>query len=543
MRVKTARRLLGMPFGSGPLESEEGRAFLQQRLALVALVGFCFSAFAFVMSHIITPHGDNHPFLLCMREHGGYWHLSGAGISLLVWLLTRRGRLGHASLITVDVVGTFLVVSAYAFMAGSGIHKIVNRADLVLLLTCMVVLITRAIVVPSTLWHTVLVSTAGMLPVLVLAHYTLLAAPEHFPNVTPAMAVMSDGVWAILGISVAGLASRVVYNLRAEAAAARRLGQYVLDEKIGEGGMGAVYRARHALLRRPTAVKLVLPERAGSEALARFEREVQLTAQLSHPNTVGIFDYGRSPDGVFYYAMEYLDGIDLESLVERFGPQDPSRVVHILAQVASSLAEAHAIGLVHRDVKPANVILCERGGVPDVAKVVDFGLVKDVARLGRGDPSLSNVDTLLGTPLYLSPESLLSPATIDGRADLYALGAVGYFLLTGRPVFDGSSVMEVCAQHLHAVPVPPSERLGRELPAHLERLILACLAKKPEQRPETARALRDALLALDVPAWTEERARAWWREHADAARRSLPTPVQKGERDTVAIDFNARAAG
>jgi serine/threonine-protein kinase len=304
------------------------------------------------------------------------------------------------------------------------------------------------------------------------------------------------------------LTSRVIYGLREEVREARRLGQYTLEEKLGEGGMGTVYRARHAMLRRPTAVKLLPPEKAGQAALERFEREVQLTARLSHPNTVAVFDYGRTPDGVFYYAMEFLDGTNLEELVRGDGAQPPGRVVHVLRQVASALVEAHGIGLVHRDVKPENIILCERGGVADVAKVVDFGLVKDLERTGA---SVSRADVVQGTPLYLSPEAITAPDRVDARGDLYALGAVGYYLLTGHHVFSGATLVEVCSHHLHTAPVPPGERLGRPVPAALERLLLSCLEKDPARRPASALALRDELAGLPgVDSWSEEEARTWW---------------------------------
>jgi serine/threonine protein kinase len=237
-------------------------------------------------------------------------------------------------------------------------------------------------------------------------------------------------MWLVVAVAVATACSRVIYGLRREVRLARRLGQYTLEEKLGEGGMGVVYRARHALLRRPTAVKLLKGERLGEASLRRFEREVLLTASLSHPNTVSVYDFGRTPDGVFYYAMEYLEGLSLEQLVAEEGAQPPGRVVHVLRQVLGALAEAHGVGLVHRDVKPDNVILCERGGLSDVAKVVDFGLVKD---LDAAD-ALSHEGMLVGTPLYLAPEAIRSPDT-DPRADLYSLGAVAYFLLTGKHVF------------------------------------------------------------------------------------------------------------
>jgi serine/threonine protein kinase len=299
----------------------------------------------------------------------------------------------------------------------------------------------------------------------------------------------------------------VTYGLRAEVREARQVGQYTLEQKLGEGGMGVVYRARHARLKRPTAVKLLSPEKVGPDTVQRFEREVQITAGLTHPNTVAVFDYGRTIDGVFYYAMEYLDGISLERLVAEDGPQPPGRVVRILRQVAGALGEAHALGLVHRDIKPANVILCERGGVPDVAKVLDFGLVKDQALPVTAALTESNM--VIGTPLYMAPEALISPERVGPRTDLYGLGAVGYYLLTGSPVFNGTTA-RVLGHHLHVLPVRPSERLRKAIPRALEDAILSCLQKDPDLRPRNAQALIEALDADGVEPWTEADARAWW---------------------------------
>ena len=239
--------------------------------------------------------------------------------------------------------------------------------------------------------------------------------------------------------------------------------------------------------------------------MRRFEREVQLTASLAHPNTVAVFDFGRTPDGVFYYAMEYLPGLTLEEVVAGDGPQPASRVAFVLRQILGSLGEAHAVGLIHRDVKPSNVILCERGGLSDVVKVLDFGLARE---LDSAD-GLSQTGALVGTPLYLAPEAVRSAAP-DHRSDLYALGAVGYLLVTGRPVFEGRTVVEVCGHHLHTPPMPPSERLGRPVPAPLESFILSCLAKDPGDRPQTAEAAIALLGDVDEPPWAQADARAWW---------------------------------
>jgi eukaryotic-like serine/threonine-protein kinase len=255
-----------------------------------------------------------------------------------------------------------------------------------------------------------------------------------------------------------------------------------LREKIGEGGMGAVYRAEHAMLRRATAIKLLLPDRVSDEALVRFEREVQLTSQLTHPNTIAIHDYGRTPQGVFYYAMEFLTGESLEKLVAREGAQPPGRVVRVMLQVAGSLREAHAAGLIHRDIKPGNLLIGEHGGMRDFVKVIDFGLVKQVDA-GAG-PAVSRADSIAGTPLFMAPESIVRPDSIDAKVDTYALGATGYYLLTGTPVFDGRSMVEVCGHHLHSAPQAPSQRTGLPVPPQLEALILRCLAKDPASRPD-----------------------------------------------------------
>ena len=308
--------------------------------------------------------------------------------------------------------------------------------------------------------------------------------------------------------------------------------------------MGAVYRAHHAMLRRPTAIKLLPPEKAGAENIQRFEREVQLTASLSHPNTVAIFDYGRTLEGVFYYAMEYLDGINLEQLVRLDGPQPAGRVVRILRQVSGALAEAHHIGLVHRDIKPANIILCERGGSPDVAKVVDFGLVKRF-RTEDTDVTLASTteQTLLGTPLYMAPETATGAGDLDARSDLYALGAVAYLLVTGTPVFQGKSVVEILAHHLHTQPESPSRRLGRPVPHELEEVILRCLAKQPDDRPSSARALRDWLAHLrDIDDWSDDDASRWWLQHRRGRwRRAGVRIASPGRPATKAISSRARS--
>lgn len=305
--------------------------------------------------------------------------------------------------------------------------------------------------------------------------------------------------------------------------------------------MGAVYRASHALLRRPTAIKLVTASELPPAQLARFEREIRSTSQLTHPNTIAVYDFGHTPGGVFYYAMEFIDGLSLQALVGATGPLPPARVIHLLQQIAAALAEAHAAGLVHRDVKPANVMLSHRGGIPDFVKVIDFGLVKDNSE----DSTVTRADPLLGTPLYLAPEAMTNPSGVGPAMDVYALGALAYHLLTGAPPFSGATVMEICSQHLSTPPVPPSQRSPGPIPAELEALVLECLAKDPAARPADARVVeaRLAELARAHP-WPREAAERWWSEHGRALVRSTQqTTETSSSAHTLAIDLLERRTG
>ncbi len=326
--------------------------------------------------------------------------------------------------------------------------------------------------------------------------------------------VLRERFAIVLGLLVAGALGMlgyavVVQRLRSRVDEVLQLGRYRIEKKVGAGGMGTVYLARHALLRRPTALKVLCRGAADREAVARFEREVQVTSGLTHPNTIEIYDFGYSPDGVFYYAMEYLDGITLGDCVEDAGAQPEARVVYIMKQVCGSLAEAHNQGLIHRDLKPSNVMLCERGGLYDFVKVLDFGLVRSEQQ--AQDVALTDISSLTGTPLYLPPETVQAPETIDVRADLYQLGAIAYFLLTGQHVFSGDSVYEVVAQHVGATPQPPSAVIGKIVSPELEKLILRCLEKDREQRLANAGQLLAAFEnASFAGRWDQTDAREWW---------------------------------
>lgn len=338
------------------------------------------------------------------------------------------------------------------------------------------------------------------------------------------------GMFALLGLCSAVIFVFTIINARLQreaqkaVVAAKKLGQYRLEEKLGSGGMGMVYKGYHAVLRRPTAIKMLHVEKVNEGSIERFEREVQITCQLNNPHTVAVYDFGRTDEGVFYYAMEYLDGIDLQTLVEKYGPLPESRVIHILSQVCGSLYEAHCLGLVHRDIKPANIMLNRRGGEPDVVKVLDFGLVKALDEGQQAGLTASN--GLTGTPLYMSPEAIQTPNAVDARSDLYAVGATGYFLLTGKPVFEASNIVELCQAHVDSIPVPPSRRAGVSVASDLENILLSCLEKARAKRPQTARELALRLEnCAGAAAWSIEEADDWWGRHERGVT-SAVTPSQ-----------------
>jgi serine/threonine-protein kinase len=326
----------------------------------------------------------------------------------------------------------------------------------------------------------------------------------------------------LLTTTMAYVGARVVYALGTEVTEARELGSYRLVERLGAGGMGEVWRAQHRLLARPAAIKLIRGAGAGNigasdEAVRRFEQEAQVTARLSSPHTVQLFDFGVSGDGRFYYVMELLNGLDLETLVRRHGPLPAERVTYLLRQVCHSLAEAASYGLVHRDIKPANLFVCRYGGDCDFVKVLDFGIAKEADHLMEtGAIGLTREHGLRGTPAYIAPEQALGGSGIDGRADIYAVGCVAYFLLTGQLVFTGDTPMAVVVHHAHTLPIPPSERSELPIPPALDRLVLSCLAKDPAERPQSARDLSQRLAAIDGGSpWTDERAREWWDLHGE----------------------------
>jgi len=545
------RKLFGL--GSAPGNTEETRALVQRRMLLFYGVLAAIAWFFYVLSLIMLKLYLGLSFAVWITRPARLCHLLLAVGCSAAWRYLRARPRSLRALGNLDVGGCILLLVGHVglFVGTPGVF----RPEIEFLLLLNVMLVWRAAIVPSSPSRSWLVGGAGVAVLTASALYIHIHEPSSaagimVPNPTgvgqavtlvppPVFIVIMCLTWGGISVGLSVLVSHVIYGLHKRIEEVAQLGQYHLDEKIGEGGMGIVYRGRHAMLRRPTAIKLLHPHKTGEQALKRFEREVQNTAKLTHPNTVAIYDYGRTPEGVFYYAMEYLDGFNLQTLVALAGAQNPRRVIHVLKQVVGALAEAHRAGLIHRDIKPANIVLCERGGTADVAKVLDFGLVKDVST--NVHHSTVSANLVVGTPLYMSPEAIISPGSIDARSDLYALGAVAYYLLTGSPVFEAATLVEVCASHLHGEVVPPSARVPHRIPVALERLVLGCLEKKPEQRPASADALLDTLIALDVPPWTSQEAAAWWTSHAGDLRARRSDIRSMPPSRTVAVELDGRS--
>lgn len=506
--------------------TDEGRAFLQVRVArfgrlTAGLLGFAlvYRLGILVFSPVSIGTREEQAFL---ASH--FAHAAGVLGLLLVWLLCRSTARSVRFVQTTESLGLLSTTIALSIMGM--LIPLDARPEMVVCSLLTFVFVARSIYVPSSGLRTGLLGSVLGVPILlsIYAGYAM-ASPEEWAAVPLRIEgwerrdnllfiVDVAGVYWTFSIILATAASRVIYGLRQDLREVRKLGHYHLLGKLGEGGMGLVYAAEHALLRRPTAIKLLPRGRAGDAAIARFEREVRLTAALRHPHTVTVFDYGRTPDNIFYYAMERLEGGTLQQVVDVGGAMPPARVVRVLVQVCGALAEAHDRGLVHRDIKPANIMLCNQGGIHDFSKVLDFGLVKDLDA-SEADAAQTLASTITGTPHYMPPEAIRAPESVGPTSDLYALGAVAYFMLTGTQVFPSASVIEACSKHLSDSPQPVSERLGEPVPPELEALVMRCLQKRSADRPQSAAELGEALAALDLQGetWSQLDARAWWEGH------------------------------
>ncbi len=510
---------MALVHGSGPCPFEALAALLRHRLRLAALL-FCAGAGAFLVKSFWDQNDRFFASPLTMTLHTAVVAVSAVLVGVLtsrhclhLWVL-RAAELTFFGMTTVFFAWLhyFTYVEAQPLLAGAGSNDVLTAYRLITganLVRWVLLLVIYGTFIPNT-WR----RSAAVVGVIAATPLVLTAAMAVFdaslrPYLADTLIILAIGVGFASAVAVFG--SYKIDELSHQAREARTLGQYRLKKLLGTGGMGEVHLAEHVLLRRPCAIKLIRPEQAGDPTnLSRFEREVRATATLTHPNTVEIFDYGRTDDGTFYYVMEYLPGLGLDDLVERHGPLPPERAAHFLAQVCGALHEAHAIGLTHRDVKPSNILACERGGVRDVAKLLDFGLVQDPGLAKEAD-RLTIQGTILGSPPYMSPEQAAGKP-VDGRSDIYSLGGVAYFLLTGQAPFVRDTALQLLLAHAHDPVVPPSAvRAG--VPADLEQVVLRCLEKDPAKRFTDVRGLKQALAACACAGrWTEERAETWWSE-------------------------------
>ncbi len=526
--------------GSGPAFTDEMSHLLRKRLRLAILI--VLAGFAFHFLRNLSPFGqafDHRPLWLVFV---GTEIAVLAAVSALLW---SRRPLSRRSLRALEFTVFGLVAALFAWLQFDTYH---DGALLRALRPGHEALVFRLVGQSAALrWFLLIVLYGTFIPnggrrcaavVAGLASLpvALTVAGSLFDPATASYVLSTLPETVLLMATAAAIAvfgSHKIRELQKKAHEARRLGQYRLKRVLGFGGMGTVYLGEHVLLRRPCAIKVIRPDQAGDpKTLLRFEREVRVTATLTHPNTVEVFDYGHAEDGTFYYVMEYLPGMNLEDVVERHGPLPAGRAVHLLRQVCGALSEAHGIGLIHRDVKPSNVIACRRGGVPDVAKLLDFGLVKTFDA-GADSVKLTREGAFTGSPSFMSPEQALGRGLLDARSDIYNVGALAHFLVTGKLPFDRDSALEML--HAHALePFAPGREFNEAVPADLQRVIVRCLEKDPDRRYQDALALEEALAACrGFDGWTKERAEEWWRRNGDDVAEAAPSLTGEGTAPAV----------
>ncbi len=441
------------------------------------------------------------------------FQLASAGASLAsfaLWRVARSPRISATALHTIGLVYEVIICFLMAFLFFWQFyleHRVVANLTWVPVVVVLFPLILPG--PPARMLAAAIVSGAmAPLALFVLSATGKVVLPSGIEGYAPTI------VASVFAVVFARIGARLVYGLGREVAAAREFGSYHLEERLGQGGMGEVWRARHRLLARPAAIKLIRSTLTASpDALRRFEREAQVIAGLRSPHTVTLFDFGVADGGEFYYVMELLEGLDADRLVRDFGPVPPERVIHILRQVCHSLSEAEAAGLVHRDIKPANIFLCRYGEDHDFVKVLDFGIVKAFSGGEAASSDSTRENVVAGSPGFIAPEQAMGERDVDGRADIYATGCVGYWLLTGKRVFEASTPLGLLMAHAGQTPAAPSMRTTRPIPPELDALILRCLGKEPASRPASARDLARELAGVPgTDAWTEERAAEWWKQ-------------------------------
>jgi serine/threonine-protein kinase len=524
---------------SGPGFTDEMSCLLRTRLGLAILVMLAGFALHFLRVGLrLGPIFDHRPvwLIFCGSEI--------AVLAAALALLRSRRPLSLGQLRALELAAFGLIAAFFAWLQIDTYHdgallraivpghqgQVFRLVGLSAALRWFLLIVLYGTFIPNTGRRcAAVVGSLALIPVTLMSAGSLLdqATATYVLAALPETALLMA-----IAVAIAVFGSHKLRQLHQQAHEAQHLGQYRLKQIIGFGGMGAVYLAEHVLLRRPCAIKLIRADQAGDpKTLIRFEREVRAAATLTHWNTIEIFDYGHAEDGTFYYVMEYLPGMNLEDLVEQHGPLPPERAVHFLRQVCQALREAHGIGLIHRDIKPSNIFASERGKIYDVAKLLDFGLVK------TSDPEddsvkLTREGTFTGSPAFTSPEQALSKP-LDARSDIYNVGAVAFYLTTGRLPFEHQSTLKMLHAHAYE-PLVPSPEFQDGVPADLQRVILRCLEKDPDRRYQDAMSLEKALAACaNASPWTNERAEEWWRQHADAAGPPPEPAASKQEEQTI----------
>ena len=502
--LDVSRANVGFIAGDRPQFSDETAALLRSRLSAAALV------IAVVMGAAYLGN--------LVQGVTTLWWLRGAVLLVLIATSLRLRtsvplplpQLRVLELVVFGMVtlqlSVMLVTRIAEFAAQNDAVSVVAVRQQMLMAWCVLIFVYGTLM-PNT-WQ----RGASIMLIFAIVPYLLIAV-QCWLSPTVATLLHTDRAGSplplpVVAALVATFAAHVITTARREAFKARQFGQYRLMDRLGAGGMGEVFKAEHVLLKRPCAIKLIKAStEVNAAAVSRFEKEVKATARLTHWNTVEIYDYGRTADGTFYYVMELLPGMSLEELVERHGAQPPARVIYLLRQICGALQEAHSMGLIHRDIKPANIFVSQRGGVFDVAKLLDFGLVKEG---GEQPEPAAKYGSFSGTPLYMSPEQASAYEEVDGRADIYSLGAVAYYLLTAQPPFNSRNVLELLTAHRNAEVSPPS-RLNSAVPRDLELVIMKCMAKQPAERFQDARELEKALgLCQAAAKWDLDSAAEWW---------------------------------
>jgi tRNA A-37 threonylcarbamoyl transferase component Bud32 len=524
---QASRGPIAMVLGTGQHFTDEVHRLLRQRLRIacsIALFGLgAFLLFTFwKLAALPRDRFDPEPFDIAMHA------VVVAILTVVCTLLWSHFNFGLRTLRILELVTFGSIAVFFASLQfrvyypaklaelvnpeyPEGLERILELANAANMMRWFFLIVLYGMFIPNT-WRRCAAVVGCMAAIPIVLTFAVcptctIMGPHTTTLLLPSLIILTfSAAMAIFG-------SYRISELQQEAYKARKLGQYQLKEKLGSGGMGEVYLGEHMLLKRVCAIKLIRPEQAGDPTtLSRFEREVQAMAGLTHWNTVEVYDYGHTEDGTFYYVMEYLPGLSLQELVDQHGPLPAGRAIHFLRQICGALREAHSVCLIHRDIKPSNVIVCQRGGVPDVAKLLDFGLVQDLSGFALGSDKLTMQGAILGSPNFISPEQAAGKKQIDARTDIYSLGAVGYFLVTGHTPFARETAMQLLAAHMKDEVTPPRQ-FRPEIPQDLEEVILMCLRKNPDDRFSDTESLELALAACDdANMWDEQRARAWWQQ-------------------------------